>query len=107
LQCSISSRLGGFEIDNDKAVEGLAKVRLPGRMEMICEDPRILIDGAHNAASIRALMHAIGQSIPYDSMIVIFGCNEDKDVNGMLQELAIRCRQSDFYPQQFSKSNVA
>jgi dihydrofolate synthase / folylpolyglutamate synthase len=77
----------GFDIDNDKTVAGLAKVKLPGRMEMICEDPRILIDGAHNAASIRALMHAIGQSIPYDSMIVIFGCNEDKDANGMLQEL--------------------
>ncbi|MGD0552611.1 MAG: folylpolyglutamate synthase/dihydrofolate synthase family protein [Sedimentisphaerales bacterium] len=77
----------GFEIDNDKTVSGLAKVKLSGRMEMICEDPRILIDGAHNAASIRALMHAIGQSIPYDSMIVIFGCNDDKDVAGMLQEL--------------------
>jgi dihydrofolate synthase/folylpolyglutamate synthase len=77
----------GFEIDNDKTVAGLAKVKLPGRMEIICEDPRILIDGAHNAASIRALMHAIGQSIPYDSMIAIFGCNEDKDANGMLQEL--------------------
>ncbi|MGA2069897.1 MAG: folylpolyglutamate synthase/dihydrofolate synthase family protein [Sedimentisphaerales bacterium] len=77
----------GFDIDNDKTVAGLAKVKLPGRMEMICEDPRILIDGAHNAASIRALMYAIGQSIPYDSMIVIFGCNEDKDINGMLQEL--------------------
>jgi len=77
----------GFDIDNDKTMAGLAKVKLPGRMEMICEDPRILIDGAHNAASIRALMYAIGQSIPYDSMIVIFGCNEDKDANGMLQEL--------------------
>ncbi|MGD0573183.1 MAG: folylpolyglutamate synthase/dihydrofolate synthase family protein [Sedimentisphaerales bacterium] len=77
----------GFEIDNDKTVSGLAKVKLSGRMEMICEDPRVLIDGAHNAASIRALMHAIGQSIPYDSMIVIFGCNEDKDAAGMLQEL--------------------
>jgi len=77
----------GFEIDNDKTVTGLAKVKLSGRMEMICEDPRILIDGAHNAASIRALMHAIGQSIPYDSMIVIFGCNEDKDAAGMLHEL--------------------
>jgi dihydrofolate synthase/folylpolyglutamate synthase len=77
----------GFDIDNDKTVAGLAKVKLPGRMEMICEDPRILIDGAHNAASIRALMYAIGQSIPYDSMIVIFGCNEDKDAKGMLQEL--------------------
>jgi dihydrofolate synthase/folylpolyglutamate synthase len=77
----------GYTIDNDKAAKGLSQVRMPGRMEMICEDPRILIDAAHNAASIHALMHAIGQSIPYDSMIVIFGCNEDKDVKGMLREL--------------------
>jgi dihydrofolate synthase / folylpolyglutamate synthase len=56
-------------------------------MEMICQEPRIMIDGAHNAASIRALIHAIGQNIPYDSMVVIFGCNSDKDIAGMLHEL--------------------
>jgi dihydrofolate synthase/folylpolyglutamate synthase len=77
----------GFDIDTDKAIEGLARVKLAGRMEMICEDPRILIDAAHNAASIHALMYAIGQSIAYDSMIVIFGCNEDKDAKGMLNQL--------------------
>jgi dihydrofolate synthase/folylpolyglutamate synthase len=77
----------GFKIDNDKASEGLQKVSLPGRMEMISNDPRVMIDAAHNAASIRALIHAIGQNIPYDSMIVIFGCNNDKDITGMLQEL--------------------
>jgi dihydrofolate synthase/folylpolyglutamate synthase len=58
-----------------------------GRMEMICNDPRILVDGAHNAASIRALIQAIGQHIPYDSMIIIFGCNKDKDIRGMLLQL--------------------
>jgi dihydrofolate synthase/folylpolyglutamate synthase len=77
----------GYEIDNEKSAEGLNKVKLAGRMEMICEDPRIMIDGAHNAASIRALIHAIGQNIPYDSMVMIFGCNGDKDVSGMLAEL--------------------
>jgi dihydrofolate synthase/folylpolyglutamate synthase len=77
----------GYEIDSDKAAQGLADVSLSGRMEMICEDPRVMIDAAHNAASIKALMHAIGQNIPYDSMVVIFGCNSDKDVDGMLQQL--------------------
>ena len=77
----------GFEIDNDKAATGLQGVTLCGRMEMICDDPRVMIDGAHNAASIRALIHAIGQNIPYDSMVVIFGCNNDKDIEGMLGEL--------------------
>ena len=77
----------GYEIDNEKAITGLEKVSLAGRMEMISANPRIMIDGAHNAASIEALMQAIGQSIPYDSMVVIFGCNEDKDVRGMLHQL--------------------
>jgi dihydrofolate synthase/folylpolyglutamate synthase len=77
----------GYNIDNEKAADGLSKVTLPGRMEIICHDPRIMIDAAHNAASIRALIHAIGQNIPYDSMVVIFGCNTDKDVVGMLKEL--------------------
>jgi dihydrofolate synthase/folylpolyglutamate synthase len=77
----------GYEIDDEKATQGLNGVSLIGRMEMICDDPRILIDAAHNAASIRALMHAIGQNIPYDSMVVIFGCNSDKDIKGMLGQL--------------------
>ena len=77
----------GYSIDNEKAIDGLNKVLLPGRMEMICDDPRIMIDGAHNAASIQALMQAIGQHIPYDSMVVIFGCNNDKDIKGMLHNL--------------------
>lgn len=77
----------GYQIDVEKAATGLANVRLAGRMEMICQDPRVMIDGAHNAASIRALIHAIGQNIPYDSMVMIFGCNCDKDIPGMLNEL--------------------
>jgi dihydrofolate synthase/folylpolyglutamate synthase len=80
-------KANGYEIDNDKSAEGLSSVILTGRMEMICRDPRVMIDGAHNAASIRALVHAIGQNIPYDSMVMIFGCNSDKDVPGMLAEL--------------------
>jgi dihydrofolate synthase/folylpolyglutamate synthase len=80
-------KASGFSVEHEKTVRGLANVNLPGRMEMICEDPRILIDAAHNAASIQALIHAIGQNIPYDSMVVIFGCNRDKDVRGMLTQL--------------------
>jgi len=82
-----SLKTSGYKIDNGKATDGLSNVSLMGRMEMICDDPRIMIDAAHNAASIKELIHAIGQNIPYDSMVVIFGCNNDKDINGMLTAL--------------------
>ena len=80
-------KIRGYEIDDTQAMAGLAKTRLPGRMEIIHENPRVLVDGAHNADSIRAFIQATGQHVPYDSMVVIFGCCDDKDVEGMLQQL--------------------
>ncbi|MCK5174173.1 MAG: bifunctional folylpolyglutamate synthase/dihydrofolate synthase, partial [Planctomycetes bacterium] len=77
----------GYELDDEKSKEGLLNVSMTGRMEIISSDPRIIVDTAHNAASVKALIQAIGQHIPYDSMIVIFGCNADKDVDGMLTQL--------------------
>ncbi|MGA2916119.1 MAG: folylpolyglutamate synthase/dihydrofolate synthase family protein [Sedimentisphaerales bacterium] len=82
-----SLKASGYKIDDNKAIEGLKDIKMPGRMEIIHNDPRILIDAAHNAASIKALICAIGQHIPYDSMIMIFGCGQDKDVRGMLEQL--------------------
>ena len=78
----------GLKIDDAKAIEGLQGVYLPGRMEMIHQDPRILVDGAHNAASVAALMRAIGQHIPYDSMVMVFGCAADKDIRGMMEQIS-------------------
>jgi dihydrofolate synthase/folylpolyglutamate synthase len=95
LNCSVALSMvdqlkaRGMVIDDQKAVEGLAQVRMKGRMEMVCEKPRVLVDGAHNASSIEALMRAIGQTIPYDSMIVIFACQKDKDIAGMLRHIQL------------------
>lgn len=77
----------GFTIDDQEAMAGLATVKLRGRMEMLAEQPRILVDGAHNAASIAALVRAIGQNIPYDSMVVVFACHKDKDISGMIRQI--------------------
>ncbi len=77
----------GIAVNDTRAMEGLAKVTIPGRMEMVSQTPRVIVDGAHNAASLDAMMKAIGQHIPYDSMVVIFGCCADKDVAGMLERI--------------------
>jgi dihydrofolate synthase/folylpolyglutamate synthase len=79
----------GVMIDDQKAIAGLADVKLEGRMEIVSEEPRILIDGAHNASSVEALMRAIGQTIRYDSMVVIFACQRDKDIPGMLRHVQL------------------
>lgn len=79
----------GLSIDDEKAIAGLATVEMRGRMEMVCERPRVLVDVAHNAASVEALMRAIGQNIASETMVVIFGCCQDKDLRGMLRQLQL------------------
>ena len=68
---------------------GLSKTSIPGRMEIVWQQPRIIVDGAHNPVALTALMRGMGSHIPYDSMICIFGCCEDKDVDTMLDNLAM------------------
>ena len=89
LALSVIDRLKGrgFNISDAAAMEGLAKTTVPGRMELVSQTPKVLVDCAHNAASIDAMMKAIGQHVPYDSMVVIFGCCGDKDVSGMLERI--------------------
>jgi dihydrofolate synthase / folylpolyglutamate synthase len=89
LALSIIDRLKtrGLAINDNAVMEGLEQTQVPGRMEMVSQTPRVLVDGAHNAASLDAMLKAIGQHIPYDSMVVIFGCCSDKDVPGMLERI--------------------
>lgn len=82
-------RQRGFDIPDRAAIDGLAKVRVQGRLEQIRELPRTVVDAAHNAASVAALMRGIGQNIGYDSMVVIFGCSLDKDIDGMLSQIQL------------------
>ena len=79
----------GFEFPEVPLHEGLAATYTPGRMELIWQQPRVLVDGAHNAAALSALMRCVGAHVPYDSMVCIFGCCEDKDIPAMLDRLSL------------------
>ena len=77
------------DIDDGGIFRGLAETKMAGRMEIVWNQPRILVDGAHNPISLTSLMRSIGSYVPYDSMVCIFGCCEDKDINTMLDNLTI------------------
>lgn len=79
----------GFELPESKIIAGLESVQIPGRMELAWKEPRIILDGAHNAPAMNALMKSIGAHVPYDSMIVIFGCAADKDIDDLLKKVSL------------------
>lgn len=80
-------RGNGLDCPEEKVTAGLAKTRIPGRMQVVHERPRVLVDGAHNPAAITALMKCAGAHVPYDSMVCVFGCCSDKDVGAMLDRV--------------------
>jgi dihydrofolate synthase / folylpolyglutamate synthase len=77
----------GFDCPEEKITAGLAKTKIPGRMQLVWDRPRVLVDGAHNPASMSALMRCVGAHVPYDSMICVFGCCADKDVPTLLDRV--------------------
>lgn len=79
----------GFSFPEEQVIAGLRQTQLAGRMEQVWSEPRIIIDGAHNAHSIQALIRALGAHVSYDSLVMIFGCGQDKDVTGMLKQVAL------------------
>jgi dihydrofolate synthase/folylpolyglutamate synthase len=80
-------RTAGFDCPEEKVTAGLARTTIPGRMQMVWDRPRVVVDGAHNPGAMTALMRCIGAHVPYDSMICVFGCCADKDVPTLLDKV--------------------
>ena len=47
----------------------------------------VIVDGAHNGASVNALADALAEEYPMSEFIVVFGSYRDKDLETMLSEL--------------------
>jgi dihydrofolate synthase/folylpolyglutamate synthase len=75
-------------VDAENIAQGLATVRWPGRLEILCQSPIFLVDGAHNHESARRLKDAIKHNLDFDRLILILGVSSDKDMGGIVQELA-------------------
>ncbi len=90
LSLAILDRLSerGFSCSESRVSDGLASVAMPGRMELASRSPRVILDGAHNTESVRALLRTLGTYVQYDSLVVVFGCAADKDIAGMVRELS-------------------
>jgi dihydrofolate synthase / folylpolyglutamate synthase len=67
--------------------EGLANVRWPGRMELVRGKFDVLLDGAHNRASLECLTEGVAQHFPGRPVVAVFAAAGDKDLDGMMAAL--------------------
>jgi len=78
----------GTYITFEDILQGLGRVKWPARMQILGLSPPVIIDGAHNAYSVKRLVESIRKYFTYSRAYVIFGSSIDKDINGMGSELA-------------------
>jgi len=74
-------------VDDEVLRAGVAAARVPGRLEVIQEDPTVVVDAAHNPHAARALAVALKESFRFRDVILVIGCLDDKDVEGILAAL--------------------
>jgi len=67
--------------------QGLKQVPWPGRMEVLNQRPLLVLDGAHNVDSARALTKALLEYFDYQRLILILGFSADKDIRAILRHL--------------------
>lgn len=102
LNCSLAiaaCRKAGIKLSNKKLNETLLNLKIPGRFQIISKNPRIILDGAHNVASIKALGKTI-RKIYNKKVLLVFSCLSNKDVRGMLK--AIKPIVKKIYPTEIS-----
>lgn len=63
----------GFPVGGDAIRGGLAALRWPARVEVIHERPYVVVDVAHNPASIGALRQTLEALFPGRRIILVFG----------------------------------
>ena len=79
-------RQAGLTIPDDAISRGLETVRWPGRVEVVRRDPTVIVDAAHNWASVTALLRTV-RTLPARQRLLVFAATRDKDVAGMLRQL--------------------
>lgn len=83
----------GFPVTNDEIMTGLSASTMPCRQEVLCRDPLILIDGAHNPQGVGALAETLRLHSIYD-VTLLTGMLADKDAARCMQLLAPFCRRA-------------
>ncbi len=67
-------------VTEEDMARGLSNLVIPGRMQVVSRDPIVLIDGAHNPDSARALARAIRETIAPATVHAIVGGGTDKAI---------------------------
>jgi len=78
----------GIRIPETAYREALADVAPPARIEVVRRKPVVVVDAAHNVASVEVLCRTLSECFDARRKWAVFGTTQGKDYEGMLRLLA-------------------
>jgi dihydrofolate synthase/folylpolyglutamate synthase len=80
-------RRAGYQLPESAVRRGLSQVSWPARVEVLRRSPTIVLDAAHNVASVQALVQVLQESFSANRRLLVFATTRDKNLPGMLERL--------------------
>jgi len=75
----------GIHVPDRALAKGLRAVRLPARIERIGERPLVILDAAHNVASMESLVATLAPAVrAFQPSVLLFAASADKQIEEML-----------------------
>ena len=80
------------QLDDQSVAAAAAAIRVPGRLQVVGQEPLTMLDGAHNPDGIAALVESLPElRAGLGRLIVVVSILDDKDAAGMLRALLSAC----------------
>jgi len=92
---AVESFLGGGSqpLDPEVLAEGLAAATSPGRLQIVANEPTVLVDAAHNPHGARSLAAALDEYFEFGQVVAVLAVVAGKDAAGIVRALAGTVRQ--------------
>ena len=78
----------GANIPPQAVLQGMQNVNWEGRLQVLNRHPLVIADGAHNQDSAQKLRQSLQQYFKYNKAVLVIGMSSDKDLPGIVAELA-------------------
>ena len=77
-----------WKISSENIKAGFAQATFQGRLEIICREPLVLLDGSHNLAGVKALVQYAKVHLKEKPLTVVLGMLKDKSHKECIPQIA-------------------
>lgn len=84
---ALQLRQQGYAIPDRAIQAGVQHAQLPGRLQVVGDTPKVVLDGAHNPDAARALALSLPRVFKYQRMIIVFGMLRPHEPSEVLRHL--------------------